>query len=122
MKIFLTFIVSLFTLAAPVKEKLYECANMVDSSKVDRVFILSYKRGTRVYYELNARYFIEGIEYTLAKRLTLTTKYDGNIEQYSRGSIRVKIDKARSNESKYSAFVRIPQLGIHSADWTCKDF
>lgn len=102
---------------------IYVCMDMNDEIKVNMVFVYKSKIGATDFFELeiipNKFYFPNAK--SKFERVTLTTKYDGNIETYARGTLRMKIHKALPTEQKYRASAYIPQFQIHHSNWTCKD-
>ena len=118
---FLLFLLIMSNYSYAAKDTLlFECAHHNDQSDIDRVFVYKRELGTRTSYYLKTLYYENGRDRSQIDRVNLITKYDGLIHTYTRGTTRVKIDFVRAQEDKFSAFVRIAKLGIHSFDWSCK--
>ena len=104
------------------RETLYECIDNKINQKVDRIFINTYKKGSKVYHEAVVHYYLDFEERVFTRRLNFLSEYDGNLITYSRGGTIVKIYKALGRNQKYNSFVRLPDLAIHSKNWTCKGY
>lgn len=109
-------------LAAPVEEKLFDCAHLEETSIVDRIVISKFTLGRNQYYELEVKLMIQGMEESYSKRVNLISKYNGRVLHFTNGNHRLKIDRTFPREGKYPAFGRVPEYDIHSFDWICKDW
>lgn len=107
----------------PKRKAIYECVDMKDNSKVERVFIYESRLGATDFYE--AQIIPEKIYYPDAKdrflKVNFTSKYRNNVQTYARGTFRIKVHRAIPTEKKFPSSAYIPEYNIQSSKWTCKD-
>ena len=122
--IFILFCLFSLTISAgltPKRKRLFHCKNFDQIDMVEELFVLESRYGNNKFYEVEVPYN-DGKEKTFYRKLNLITKYEGRILTFTTGNYRVKIDRAIPVEKKYKSFVRLPNFGIHSKKWFCKDY
>ncbi len=108
----------------PKRQALYHCVNYDTKSKVTDALIYESKLGTRVFHEVEV--FVEDInqakEYSYFTKVNYRPKYDAKVEAFTTGNFRIRLDHiSKGIDGNIWTFARIPEYGVHSFDWSCKD-
>ena len=105
-------------------QPLYHCVNYDESSVVTDAIIhqSQFGRGP-LFHEIEV--FVEDVnqnrEFSYRKKVNYIPKYDAKVESFTTGSFRIRLDHVVGGiDGNIWAFVRIPDYGVHSFDWSCK--
>lgn len=127
MKIFTATLLALVSFGAfaqltPKREALYQCMYQgSEATEIESVYVLSSRFGSNHFYELRVDAVVNGEEKITYKKVNLIEKYEGRVATYGTGNTRVRIDHVFPVEGKFKSFVRVPEYGMHSLEWLCKD-
>ncbi|AYF43994.1 hypothetical protein BALOs_0984 [Halobacteriovorax sp. BALOs_7] len=119
--------VSLNTLAGltPKRKELYHCVNYDMSSKVTDAIIYESRFGRNTpFHEVEV--FVDDLnqnnEYSFIKKVNYIPKYNKKVESFTTGNFRFRLDHvAPGINGNIWTFARVPEHGVHSFDWSCKD-
>ena len=106
---------------APERLARYDCAYMGDDSVVSGLTIYESQLGRRNFFEVGVHATLDGQEIERFRTVNLVSEYEGRVQTYGTGNFRVKVNRVYPVEGKFRAFARLPEFGMHSSDWTCKD-
>ncbi len=113
----------LFGALTPKRKVIYECAAMTDESKVERVFIYETRLGATDYHEVEIIPSAINSPNSKSKfvKVIFSSKYNNKFQIFSRGRVRMQINRALPREKKYPSSAYIAEYAIQTSQWTCKD-
>lgn len=106
---------------AASRVQLFDCAHTNTSSALERLNIYETTKGRNTYHEIDIVAYESGVERINTRKVYLQSRYDDKVLEFSTGSFRIRIDRVRPNGGYLWAFARVPDYGVHSFDWKCKE-
>jgi succinate dehydrogenase flavin-adding protein (antitoxin of CptAB toxin-antitoxin module) len=118
----LVFAAESFAQLSPKREPIFHCMYEFEDTDIESIFVVKSKLGSNSFYEVQVNASINGERKTTYRKVNLVETYEGRVLTYGTGNFRVKINKVFPVEGKYRSFARIPEYGMHSEAWFCKDY
>lgn len=121
--LFALILLSLQVLADPPvrRSAIYNCVFNEFHQEVTGLRVYESSLGNRKFFEVGVLVEEANVPKEVFYRVNLVSEYEGRVQTYGTGNLRVKINRVYPVEGKFRSFARLPAFNIHSQNWFCKD-